>query len=105
MHSEKIQSNIVYPKVKIKDVFIAFWNGIKPQKWKLFAIVFCVISFNTIYIIIPLFYKHFFDVIVIGGNTPEVAKKLFEVIIYVVLIRILGWFFHRIAEFYFIRFK
>ncbi len=99
MSSQKLQSNIIYPKVTLSDVLGAFWRGMKPQKWKLILMVFSIVLYNLLYIIIPLFYKHFFDVIVAGGNTSLVAKTLLQIIIYVVLLRCLGWFFHRIAEF------
>ncbi len=96
---EKLQKNIVYPKIKISDVFKAFWNGMKPQKWKLFVMVSSIVLYNLLYIITPLFYKHFFDVIIEGGNTPLVAQTLLRIIMYIALLHSLAWLFSRIAEF------
>ena len=37
--TKKIQKGIVYPKVKVKDVFGAMWNGVRPQKWLFFTLI------------------------------------------------------------------
>ncbi len=97
--SEKLQKNIVYPKVTIKDVLSAFWRGMKPQKWKLFVMVFSLMVVNVLTIITPLFYKHFFDVIVAGGNTPLVAKTLLGIIIFIGSLHGVAWIFYRFADF------
>lgn len=94
-----MQNKISYPKVTIIDVLKAFWNGIKPQKWMLFIIIFGVAVTNVIYIITPLFYKHFFDVIMAGGNTPSVAQILVRIIMFIGLLHGGAWLFTRIAEF------
>ncbi len=94
-----MQKNIIYPTVNLKDVFSAFWQGMRPQKWKLFLMVFSLALGNAVIIVTPLFYKHFFDVIVAGGNTPSVAKTLFQTIIYIGLLHGVFWACYRIAEF------
>ncbi len=99
MSTQKQQSNIIYPKVKIRDVLGAFWHGMAPQKWKLFVMFFSIIVTNLLYIITPLFYKHFFDIIMVGGNTPSVAQTLLRIVIYVALLHSLAWLFTRTAEF------
>lgn len=92
-------SKTVYPKVTIADVFKAFWNAAKLQKWKLFLIIFGVAVTNVLYIITPLFYKRFFDVIFAGGDTPSVAQVLIRIIIFIGLLHGGAWLFTRIAEF------
>ena len=100
MPSQKQQSNIVYPKVTLSDVLGAFWRGMKPQKWKLLVLVLGIILYNSVYIITPLFYKHFFDVIFSGGgNILLVTPILLRIIIYIGLLHGLAWLFSRIAEF------
>ncbi len=91
-------NKITYPKVTISDVLKAFWRGIRPQKWKLFLMVFCIILVNVTTIITPLFYKWFFDVIMVGGNTPEVVQTLLQIILYVAMFHGAYWVFARIAE-------
>jgi len=43
---QKIQKSIIYPNVGLKDILLAFWRGIQPQKWKLFAVIISVILAN-----------------------------------------------------------
>jgi len=97
--SEKVSKNIIYPNVNVRDVLGAFWRGMKPEKWKLFVIVLSIALYNLLYIITPLFYKRFFDVIVAGGATPSVVQVLLRIIVYIGLLHGLSWLFSRIAEF------
>jgi ATP-binding cassette subfamily B protein len=96
---EKNAKSIIYPKVKLQDVLGAFWQGMKPQKWKLFVMISSIVATNLIYIITPLFYKHFFDVIVAGGNGSSIAKTLLGIIIFIAFLHSLAWLFTRFAEF------
>ena len=93
--SEKIQKNIIYPKVTFLDITKAFWNGIKPQKWSLFFLLFTVIAVNIVSTIIPLFYKHFFDVITSGSNTESLARALVLIIINIAILNGVIWVLYR----------
>ncbi len=93
------QKSIIYPKVTLRDVYGAFWNGMKAQKGKLLIMVVSLVIGNVITIVTPLFYKHFFDIIVAGGNTPSVASALLQTIIYIGLFHGLFWLSYRFAEF------
>src|SRR3989344_5388208 len=93
------QNKIVYPKITISNVLKAFWNGIRPQKWKLFVMVLSLALGNVVIIITPLFYKHFFDVIVASNNNSSVAPVLLQIIIYIGLLHGVFWLFYRFAEF------
>jgi ABC-type multidrug transport system fused ATPase/permease subunit len=75
------QKSITYPKVFLKDILRAFWNGAKPQKWKLLTMVVSLVIANIVIIITPLFYKHFFDVVIAGGSTVSVAKNMLQITI------------------------
>ena len=93
------QKGITYPKVGLKDVLRYFWQGIKPKKWLLFILVFCIAFYNLIYIIAPLFYKRFFDIIFNSNGSTAVAPDLLKIIIYVGMLHILAWGLSRFAEF------
>ncbi|MGD0576722.1 MAG: ABC transporter ATP-binding protein [Candidatus Staskawiczbacteria bacterium] len=95
----KIQKNIIYPKVGVKEVFVAIWNGIKPQKWFLFIMVFSLALGNLTGVITPLFYKQFFDIIAVPSNASAVAQKLLVLIVYVLVLNFVGWIFYRISDF------
>ena len=64
----QVGKGIVYPKVKLRDVIKAFWNGIRPKKWQLFILLASIILGNIATIIIPLYYTQFFDIIAVGGD-------------------------------------
>jgi len=97
MSANKSEKSIVYPKVKLKDVLGAFWNGIKPKKWQLYIVVASIVIGNIVTIIIPLFYKQFFDVISVAGDKTIVAQKLLHIIFYVLLFNAIYWVLLRIA--------
>ena len=89
------QNKIVYPKITISNVLKAFWNGIRPQKWKLFVMVLSLALGNVVIIITPLFYKHFFDVITSGSNTESLARALVLIIINIAILNGVIWVLYR----------
>ena len=94
---EKLQNNIIYPKVKLRDVLVAFWQGIRPKKYWMFFLFFWMILANITGIIAPIFYKQFFDVIIVDASKPFVAQKLLLIIYYILLVNLLQWLFYRLA--------
>ncbi len=91
-------SKTVYPNVGIRDVLLAFWIGLKPQKWKLLLMVASIAIANVTLIISPLFYKRFFDVITANGANPAIAPQLVQFVIYIGLLHGLFWLMYRLAE-------
>ncbi|MCX6721445.1 MAG: ABC transporter ATP-binding protein [Candidatus Staskawiczbacteria bacterium] len=97
MPKNKLEKNIVFPEVKLKDVLRAFWNGIKPKKWLFFTLVASIILGNIFSILTPIFYKQFFDIISISGSKADVAGSLINIIIYIAILNGFFWTFYRIA--------
>ncbi len=95
---EKNQSNIIYPKVRIKDVAKYLWAGIRPQKWRMFVLIFSVTIANVAIIITPVFYKQFFDVVNAGGDKAVIAQSLIKIIMYVAILNSVFWIGYRIAS-------
>ncbi len=94
---EKIQKNTIYPKVGLKDVLGAFWCGIKPKKWWMFMVIGFIISANVLGIIVPIFYKQFFDVIVVADDKDLVAKSLLVIIFYILFFNLVQWLCYRLG--------
>ena len=92
-----MQKNIIYPKIRITDVSGSFWQGIKPQKWLFFSLVFFIILGNIIGIIIPIFYKQFFDVIFTGGDKVNIAKDLLIIIVKIGILNGFFWLSYRLG--------
>ena len=99
MSDKKSQSNIIYPNVKIIDISKAFWRGVKPYKWLLFFVLFCVVSTNIVAIITPIFYKQFFDVIVSVSDKIIIAQKLLYIITYIAILNGVLWVLYRAHSF------
>lgn len=93
----KIQKNIVYPEVKLRDVLGAFWRGIKPKKWLFLLLIVSMVLANIFAILNPIFYKQFFDIISAGGEKSNVAENLLNTIIYIAAVNGLVWIFYRIS--------
>jgi ATP-binding cassette subfamily B protein len=100
MTVEKVQKNIIYPEVKLRHVLGAFWRGIKPQKWRLFLLITCLVLANVLSIIVPVFYKQFFDVISIALDKSATAPKLIFIIIQIAFLNGFVWMFYRAATFF-----
>ena len=96
MTTEKVQ---IYPEVKVKDVFTAFWKGISFKKWWLFWLFFCVVMANTATIVTPIFYKQFFDLISTGLDKSLASQKLVIIIFEILALNAVTWIFYRIATF------
>jgi len=94
---QKIQKNIIYPKVVLKDVLGAFWAGMKPKKWALFLMVASMVVASAMTIIVPLFYKQFFDAIVAPGDKGAIANNLIFIITEILALNVVVWVGYRVA--------
>jgi len=92
------QRSIIYPKVTIKDVLMAFWRAIQPQKYWMYFLVCSIIAGNIMPIIIPILYKQFFDIITMGGDKIFIANNLLTLIVYIAFLNFFYWLFYRFAE-------
>ncbi|HEY9584845.1 MAG TPA: ABC transporter ATP-binding protein [Candidatus Paceibacterota bacterium] len=99
MTTEKSQKNILYPPVKIRHVFLAFWNGVKKDKLWFFVLFFSMIFLNVIHVIIPLLYKKFFDVISSGADRLVTGKSLVAIITEVAILNAIVWVAFRIITY------
>jgi ATP-binding cassette subfamily B protein len=68
----------------VKDVLNAFWAGIKPYKWLSFVVVVILVAVSILQVIVPLFYKHFFDILSKStdraASSPELLHTLFIIL-------------------------
>ncbi|OGZ62523.1 MAG: hypothetical protein A3C58_01900 [Candidatus Staskawiczbacteria bacterium RIFCSPHIGHO2_02_FULL_34_10] len=96
---EKQQKNIIYPKVGFWDISKAFWQGIRLQKWSLFFLLFLVVLINIVSVIIPLFYKQFFDVITLNQDKDIIAQSLIGIIIKIAIFHGVIWLLYRLYAF------
>src|SRR3989344_4983341 len=100
-----MQKRINYPKVTFWDITKAFWAGIKPHTWLLVFVLFFAISTNVIAIIVPVFYKYFFDFIASGAGKADAAGTLVSIIVYIAMLHGVLWILYRFHSFLNSRFQ
>lgn len=72
--------------------------GIKPKKWILFVLALSIAAANVVIIIIPVYYKRFFDLITMAGTDKSATVgNLLSIIVTVAALNGLFWLFYRIA--------
>lgn len=91
-------TKIIYPKVGFLDVFREFWRGMKPKKWWVFFLIACIVGANILTIVIPLFYKQFFDIITTANDKGLIGEQLSLIIFYILFLNLLQWLFYRLGS-------
>ncbi len=83
------------PKITVIDLLRAFWRGLSSQKWHFFVTIGTFVVANILHVFVPIFYKHFFDVIsnVTDKSTagPVLLGIIFSILIINATIAILFW--------------
>ncbi len=90
---------IKYPKVTVWDVVTFYWHSVKKY-WVvgLFAVL-GLAAVSVVDIIVPIYYKQFFDLVSSGGEAAIVAKGLTSIIVFVLILNGISWSAFRIAGF------
>lgn len=79
------------PKITNLQIFKAFWQGVKPTAW-LYALWLTLHAVGSIVgIIIPLYYKKFFDIVSQAGGKDAIAASLIQIISIVFILHIVSW--------------
>lgn len=99
------KTRIIYPEVGVKDVFFYLWKEIRKHRIPLFLVVFSVVAASIIDIVIPIYYKHFFDALASRQNREVIAPQLFYNIFIVLVLSATAWIFWRIGAFANINFE
>ena len=87
--------------VKINQIFRQFWIGIRPNRGVFFSTIFLNTITLVIGILIPLFYKEFFDVLGRDGDKTQIAQTLIKIIIFILLLKVVNWFLFRLGIYMF----
>ncbi len=88
-------------KKATKQTFSIFWQHIKPYWLPNLIIYLAVIAAIVIEIVIPLYYKKFFDILSESLTVGKVgvAEQLVEIVVFVLVLSMISWVFWRIAGF------
>lgn len=96
MEKKKINN---YPKVYLLDVVKFFWQGVKGIKMAFFLSIITIALGSSASILIPLYFKKFFDLLSSEGDKTLLYPQLLDVIFMILAINIVAWIFWRIGSF------
>ena len=96
-------SNIEYPEVRMRDVASSLWQGMSKSWVMMLAILFGIGGANAFEIVIPLYYKKFFDTLLLPESKAELSPQLVHIILFILLLNGAGWVCWRIGSYAIIR--
>ena len=82
-------------QIKARQVLAVFWRGVKPQRLAFFFSVSVFAILTVFQLVVPIYYKRFFDLLAGGGERVALAPKLISILVIIVLFRALIWFLFR----------
>lgn len=91
--------NLNTPKVGVADVLKYFWQSMRVRKWSFYymLLAFTIGSFGLL--IVPLFYKKFFDILSLATDKNLLVTQLVQLITWVLVIHGVVWIFHQTGFF------
>ncbi len=87
--------NLNAPKVSIINVLKYFWQALRPQKWPFFYALLAFTIPSILELIIPIFYKNFFDLFEKTADKLVVAPQLIKIITWVLILHGIIWAFRQ----------
>lgn len=84
-------------KVPIREILKQYWRGVKHYKWLFFPSYVLFLTAQIISILIPLYYKRFFDSISSATDLSATAVVLINIIIAVLVLKSINWILWRIG--------
>lgn len=91
---------IIYPNVTTWDVLKDYLISTKPQTFIALLVVFGMTVAVVIHtIVIPIYYKIFFDTLASAGDAKLLSQTLFKIVYVVLILNIIEWFAYRLAFF------
>lgn len=97
MKSKK--SSIIYPEVRVADVFFFLWQIMRKRWFSLFLVISGVIAASILEVITPMYYKHFFDILSSTQSKEMIAPQLFNTIFIILILSGFVWLCWRISSF------
>ena len=95
---ESKNKNIIYPEVSFLNTMGSIWRGLGENRLLFFTTVFCLGLASSANIIVPIYYKKFFDILSTTTNKIESAPQLIHLLFIILGFYILSWVFWRIGS-------
>lgn len=91
--------SIKYPEVRLKDVAGYLWRGTVGSRWALFLAMAGIAAASVFEVIVPLYYKRFFDLLSFVPDKNIVAGQLVRTLLIVLAFNGLAWLGWRVGSF------
>lgn len=92
-------------KATVKDVLQAFWWGIYPNRGIFFLALFLCTIAAVLAVLVPLYYKRFFDLVAQNTDRSLLAPKLIQTLVLIVIGNGVTWVTYRWGMFLVNRFQ
>ena len=92
-------SAIKYPKVTVRDVILYYFRSIKIHWFSGLLTVLGIAVTAVMDIIVPIYYKQFFDIISSGGEVAVLSKELIGIIVFILVLNGISWSSFRVNNF------
>lgn len=83
----------------VKKILEIIWNGMRMYKWSVFLLIILSLTANICGVIVPLFYKAFFDVLAQTTPAADRAPELIQLIVIIFAINGFSWLCWRVVVF------
>jgi ATP-binding cassette subfamily B protein len=90
--------NIIYPHVSFLETMGFLWRGMGKNKAYLFLTIFFLGFASSASIIVPIYYKKFFDILSFGVDKASLAPSLINQLIIILIIQGISWMCWRIGS-------
>ena len=92
-------------KNNTKKTLKIYWQHSRKYKFSVFVMLFSIITASLLGVIVPLYFKNFFDLLTSGQSTDVIYNGLIATLIIIAGIELLQWVFWRISGFSAIHFQ
>ena len=86
-------------KTNTKKTLSIYWERSGKQRPLFLVVLISVFFTSLIGVIIPIYYKEFFDAFLSGGNKDQIYKTLLNILLIIGVFEVIRWILWRIATF------
>ncbi|MFH1429953.1 MAG: ABC transporter ATP-binding protein [Candidatus Uhrbacteria bacterium] len=84
--------------VRTSTIIRTIFQYVKPFKWLALLTILSVVCAEALHLLVPWYYKRFFDVLTETGGTPaSIVPHLIGVLVSIIALEAVSWLFFRIA--------
>jgi ATP-binding cassette subfamily B protein len=77
--------------ISARQVFSSYWHVLRKYKLLVGAMIACSVATNIIALIVPLYYKNFFDIVTAATDPSQVIASLLRIIVIIFGFEMAGW--------------